>query len=170
MTTPRRAAIVLSLTTALGILWASTLHALGPTVMLFYGEPLKKPVLVTGADTSEFGEWLLRPATASVGEPGRPFIKVALFYGLATDPAGNGVPVAELTPEMAWQHARFYPATTKAPALLLTATFYKMAARSGGTPAPTAEAAFTGGGPVPPAGLAALQRLGIPVGPSKERR
>jgi len=164
---PRHRLPGLVLAAALGLLAAPTLLALGPTAMLFYGEPLKTPVLVTGADAAQFGEWLLRPATATVGDPGRPFIKVALFYGQASDPAGNGVPAGKLTPDMAWQHARFYPATAKSPALLLTAGFFKMAPRTGGAPVPTSDSGFTNGGPVPAAAIAALERLGVPIGPPK---
>ena len=149
------------------LLLAPRLLALGPTVLMFYGAPLKKPVLVTGADTREFGEELLRPIQVAPVDPARPYISVALYYGQASDPAGNGVPIDKLTPEMAWQHARFYPATATSPATMRVAAFMKMAAARGPTPVPTNDAAFNGSAPVSPAALAVLQRLGIPVGPAR---
>jgi hypothetical protein len=70
----------------------------------------------------------------------------------------NGVRVlTDLKPEMAWQHGRFYPPTARHAAVLLTTLFTKRAQG----PAPDAMAAFSGGGPVPPAALDVLARAGI---------
>lgn len=140
------------------------LQAIGPTVLMFYGEPLKKPVFVTGDDAAAFPETLvLRPTTVPAKDTaGRSFISVALFWGLATDPARNGTPLAQLTPQMASQHARFYPATASQPALLLTTQFLKAV-----QDVPDEHTVFSSGGPLTPAALAVLRRLGLPVGPAR---
>jgi hypothetical protein len=153
----RRLATAL-LTTAILLTAASPLQAIGPTVMMFYGGTLPKPVFVTGADTAAFGD-LLRPATMSANDLGnRPYVSVALFWGPANDPALNGRPVAELTPEMAWQHGRLYFATTSQPAVLLVTQLTKS---TQAIPAPTAGATFSRGGPIPDTALVVLKRLGI---------
>lgn len=153
----RRMATAL-LTTATLLIAASPLQAVGPTVMMFYGGTLQKPVLVTGADAAAFGD-LLRPATVSVSElGGRPYVSVALFWGPEGNPALNGKPMAELTPEMAWQHGRLYLATAGQPAVLLVTQLTK---NTQPVPAPAAEASFNRGGPIPDAAAAVLKRLGI---------
>jgi len=154
----RRLATALA-TTAILLSAASPLQALGPTVMMFYGGTLQKPVLVTGADAATFGE-VLRPATVSVSELGsRPYVSVALFWGPESNPALNGKPMAELTPQMAWQHGRLYLATASQPAVLLVTQLTK---NTQPVPTPTAGASFTQGGPIPDAAGAVLKRLGIP--------
>lgn len=155
--------IVVAATLAIGFSAAAPLLALGPTVLMFYGEPLKKPVLVTGADVAAFGDMLLTPTTAPAPEARRTFIMVALFWGPPNNPANNGVPVDQLTPQMAWQHGRLYPATTTQPALLLTDRFVKAVQAT----APTRDSAYDCGGPLSAAAVALLQRLGIPAGPPK---
>jgi hypothetical protein len=141
------------------------LLAIGPTVLMFYGSPLKHSVFVTGADAGLFGD-LVRPSTVAATETaGRPFVNVALFWGSPADPAVNGVrTLAELTPDMAWQHGRFYPATATQPALLLATAFTK---RPQPTPAPTENTAFVCGGALPPSAVAVLERVGIPTGPAR---
>lgn len=138
----------------------SRLLAIAPTIMMFYGGTLKQPVFVTGRDTASFGD-LFHPAAVTGKDMGnRAYLSVALFLGPEADPFAKGTkPLSELTPQMAWQHARFYPATASQPAALLETPLMK-----GRQPVPTDAAAFVWGGPVPPAGLAVLRRLGIPVG------
>ena len=160
----RRLATALLITATLLIV-TSPLQALGPTVMMFYGGSLQKPVLVTGADAAAFGD-LLRPATVSVNDLGnRPYVSVALFWGPENNPALNGKPMAELTPQMAWQHGRLYFATTSQPAVLLVTQLTK---NTQPVPAPTAGASFSQGGPIPDAATAVLKRLGI-SGPSDRK-
>jgi hypothetical protein len=132
---------------------------IGPTVMMIYGAPLPKPVFITGSETGAFGDLHARsPVTAQQLE-GRLFYSVALFWGPASDPAVNGVRnIADLRPEMAWQHGRLYPPTSNQPAVLLTTLFSKGPQRS---PKPEDARLFIGGGPVPAAGLATLKRLGL---------
>jgi hypothetical protein len=150
---------------AMWVLQAQPLQAIGPTVMMFYGGALKQPVFVTGADTAPFSD-LLRPTSVTVKETaGRAYVSVALFWGSPADPAVNGVRVlTDLKPDMAWQHGRFYAAAAGQPALLLVTEFTKGAQS---VPAPTNAAAFKWGGPLAPAAVAVLQRLGISAEPAR---
>jgi hypothetical protein len=130
--------------------------------MIFYGEPLKKQVIVSGPDIVLFGD--LTQPLAPTETANRTFIAVALFWGLASNPAGNGVPIAELTPAMASQHGRYYPATATQPAAIMMTSMMKYMAQ----PPPDASrgvAPFVWGGPVPAPAVALLKRLGIPTGP-----
>ena len=147
------------------VLNSQPLQALGPTVMMFYGGTLKKPVFVTDADTAPFND-LLHPSSITVTDLGdRPYLNVALFWGSKADPANNGRrTLAELTPEMAWQHGRFYPAAAGRPPVLLVTGLTKGAQP---IPIPSNGAAFVWGGPVPDSGIAVLQRLGIIAGPRR---
>lgn len=144
------------------VLNSSTLRAQAATVMMFYGGSLKAPVYVTDADTAPFTN-LLQPASITVKELGdRPYLQVALFWASRTDPANNGThALAALTPEMAWQHGRFYPPAAGKPAVLLVTMLTK---RAQAVPIPSNGTAFIWGGPVSPAGLAVLQRLRIVPG------
>lgn len=164
----RTFAIAFMTALALVILHVQPLQALGPTVLMFYGEPLTKPVLVAGEDANAFPDRSLLGQTTVTAKDtaGRSFIKVALFWGLPGDPARNGTPLAQLTPQMAAQHGRFYPATATQPALLLTAQYMKQAQGD----LPDERTVFNSGGPVAPAALAVLQRLGIPAGPARSGR
>lgn len=137
---------------------SARLHRLGPTVMMFYGGALKKPVTVTGQDVDAFGD-VTRRATITTAELGpRAYLNVAMFWGSLRDPANNGTPLASLTPEMAWQHGRFYPPAGTQPAVLLTTQMTK-AMQS--VPAPTNGAAFIAGGVVPDTALPLLRKLGL---------
>jgi hypothetical protein len=127
---------------------------------MFYGGDagLQKPVLVTGADAATFTT-VTAPVSISATElAGRSYLQVAVFWGPRADPANNGTPLADLKPEMAWQHGRFYPAANGKPALLLTTQLTK---RAQSVPLPVDSAAFTWGGTVSPKALAVLERLGI---------
>jgi hypothetical protein len=126
--------------------------------MMFHGSPLPKPVFITGADTSAFGNLHLRSPIPAGDLANRPFVSAALFWGPPGDPAVNGTrDLSRLRPEMAWQHARFYPATAKHPAAFVTTLFSKGLAVS----TPTDQRLFTGGGPIPAPALAILVRHGI---------
>ena len=134
------------------------LQAQGATVLMFYGGSLQKPVMVSGADAAAFTN-VTTPATISVAELGNaPYVQVALYWGTRMDPGNNGVPSADLKPDMAWQHGRLYPAANGKPAILLTTQLTK---RAQPVPLPSNGAAFIWGGTVPAKALAVLQRLGI---------
>ena len=147
-------------------LWGQRALAIGPTVMIFYGEPLKKQVIISGKDIDLFGD--LTQPVRSAPTTGRTFITVALFWGLESNPAGNGVPIAQLTPAMASQHGRYYPATATEPAWIIMTTPMKQASQ----PPPSARqgtAPYVWGGPLPSEAVALLKRLGIPTGPQSRR-
>ena len=99
--------------------------------MMFYGGVLKQPLFVTGTDTSAFGD-LFHPATTTVRALGdRPYLNVALFLGPDAEPYAKGTrPLTELTPQMAWQHARFYPATSTEPAMMLEIPLHERRGRA----------------------------------------
>ena len=109
------------------------------------------------------GNLLAQTDVAVSDTVGRKPINVALFWGPASNPANNGVPLADLKPEMAWQHGRYYPATaTKAAVLLVTALTQK---GTQAMPPPTAgPSTFTWGGALSADAVAVLKRLGIPTG------
>jgi hypothetical protein len=135
-------------------------QGLGPTLMMFYGEPLTKPVHIAGADIATFGSLVHGGPPRTHDTAGRTFISVALFWGPTSNPAMNRVPIAQLTPQMAGQHGRFYPATATQPALLIFTTLMKQAQA-----VPTESGLYGWGGPISPAAVAVLKRAGIPTGP-----
>jgi hypothetical protein len=142
-----------------------TLWAQQPTVLMFYGSTLTKPVIVSGADAMTF-RGLITPASISARDLGdRSYVPVALFWASRLDPARNGTRAySDLTPEMAWQHGRFYPPAPGKPAVLLVT---KLAKRAQPVPLPSDAAAFIWGGPVSPAALEMLERLGVLAGPGR---
>jgi len=117
----------LAIVVCLGSAWLVTapLLAQWPTVLMFYGGPLKAPIVLSGADSVAVGDAFRPPrfdeARNASAMGNRPFVNVACFWGPPQNPAINGVAMADLKPEMASQHARFYPATkTQPPAVFLT--------------------------------------------------
>ena len=163
----RSAGLALLVAGAMLVPAGRVVYALSPTVMMFYGAPLARPVFVTGADTLAFGD-MVRKSPVSPAELGpRPFIKVALFWGPAHDPALNGTRALDaLKPEMAWQHGRFYPSSNSAPAVLLVTPLDKQtkvraaqAAATSLTPVPADPAVYVWGGPTPAIPAALLERV-----------
>ena len=131
---------------------------LGPTVMMFYGGTLTKPIVVSGPDVEAFGD-VTRRSTITVAALGaRPYLDVAMFWGPLRDPANNGTPLSGLTPQMAWQHGRFYPPSGTQPAVLLTTQLTKSTQP---VPLPANGQAFTGGGEVPATALPLMRTLGL---------
>ena len=131
--------------------------AIGPTVVMFYGPPLKVPTFVTGVETNVLGDMLHPAGAAAGGLDDRPFVSVALFWGPASDPALRGIrDLKALTPEMAWQHGRFYPPQPGKPAVLVTTAFSKGARRP-----PTSAGEFVNGGIVSDEALVMLRRAGV---------
>jgi hypothetical protein len=173
---------------------AVPVRAQWPTVLMFYGGPLKTPIFVTGADSVVVAP-AFRPTSGTsspvehAGSMGnRPFISVACFWGPPSNPAMNGVgTLADLTPDMAMQHARFYPATATEAAAVFTTSMTTLKGRDvqgalaaapgamaignvqtksmRGAPPPAQAAAFFMTGPVPTSAIETLKRLGIPAGP-----
>lgn len=143
---------------AMLVLQTLPLQALGPTVFMFYGGVLKKPVIVSGPDVEVFGDVTRRSTITPEDLGNRAYVNVALFWGPARDPALNGTPVASLTPEMAWQHGRFYPPSGAQPAVLLTTALMKSVQP---VPVPSNGPAFMSGGALPDTALPLLRKLGL---------
>src|SRR5262245_14073413 len=97
----RRAATVVTALLLIAMWPHQRTQAFPASLLMFYGEPLKKSVLVSGDDARAFGD-LQQRGTTPPSTAGRAFITVAIFYGPANDPAVNRVPVEQLTPKMAW--------------------------------------------------------------------
>src|SRR5215204_668140 len=97
-------------------------QAIGPSVLMIYGGKLPAPVFVTGSDANLFGDLLTPSRVASKDTDGRSYFKVAVFWGTQANPTGHGVPLANLKPEMAWQHGKYYPAVGTKPAVLIVTT------------------------------------------------
>lgn len=139
-----------------------------PTALMFHGGGLSQPVFIAGADSV-----IVAPAfradtstsdvmtAAAMGD--RPFIAVACFWGPPADPAMNGIrALADLSPAMAWQHARFYPAKHGEPARVFVTRLIKV--RPAQTvPVPDAATAFVAGAPLTAEALSVLRRAGVPV-------
>lgn len=156
----RRLAVSVMLALAMVLLGSPTIHARGqsPTVLMFYGGDLKAPVFLTDNDAAAFRN-LLTDAKVTASELGdQPFVSVALFWAGRLDPAGNGTPVKDLKPAMAWQHGRLYLPAPGKPAVLLATRLTKGAQP---VPIPSLGSAFVTGGPVSEAGLAALKRTAV---------
>lgn len=163
----RVAATALLVAGAMLVPGGRVVQALSPTVLMFYGASLPRPVFVQGPDALAFGD-LVRVSPIKAAELGpRPFIAVALFWGPAHDPALNGVrALNQLKPEMAWQHGRFYPPVNGAPAVLLATPLIKVKQRekvSAPMPVPTEASAYLWGGPTPAIPAPLLERLRPPT-------
>ena len=129
-----------------------------PTVLMFYGGDLKAPIFLQDADAAAFRN-VLSDTAITVKEMGdRPFVSVALFWASRLDPAGNGTPVKDLKPAMAWQHGRLYIPAAGKPAVLLTTRLSKGAQP---VPIPSMGSAYVTGGQVSDTALAALKKAGV---------
>lgn len=137
---------------------SQTLFAQSPTVLMFHGDPLKQPIVLTESDAAAFGNLLNRATVTPADFADRPYRQVAIFWGSRSDPANNGTPPAKLTPQMAWQHGRLYLPVAGKPAVLLTTAMTKGAQP---VPIPSNTAAFVWGGPISDAALAILKAKGI---------
>jgi hypothetical protein len=153
-----RRIIVIALVVAVAVGWPRSLHAIGPTVLMFHGGTLKQPIFVTGSDTAVFPDLTRSSGIPSTEVANRRYVDVAIFWGSTNDPAVNGgTGVQGLRPEMAWQHGRFYPAAGHQAALLVATQFSK-----GSQPLPSDQTAFPNGGVLSDAAMAVLKRLRIP--------
>jgi hypothetical protein len=125
---------------------------------MFYGGSLKRAILVTAPDVDAFGDVTRRSAVNAADLGAREYVNVALFWGPANNPALNGTSLANLTPQMAWQHGRFYPPSGSQPAVLLTTGMLKS---TQAVPVPSNSAAFTSGGALSDSALPVLRKLGL---------
>lgn len=149
----------LAVALAAGVLVASAtrpVHALGPSVLMFYGGSLASPVFVTGADAGLFGNLLAASNVPQKDMAGRSYLKVAAFWGPASDPALRGTrALADLRPDMAWQHGKYYPATATQPAVLVVTPLHVK--RASGLPDFEHAALFSWGGALSPGAASAAQ-------------
>ena len=131
--------------------------AIRPVIIMFYGEPLQQPVFLV--DTMVFHD-LENPTTITAKElAGRPYLKVAMFWGPQRHPYVTGEKsIRSLTPEMASQHGWFYPATSVRPAVLL-----QTKPQIGRLPLPEDAASFTWGGVLDGSWIESLVARGVPA-------
>jgi hypothetical protein len=161
------------------ILSAPRVTAQWPTVLMFHGGGLSQPVLVVSEDAVALAS-AFRPAPYAHTNPtaasmaDRRFIDVACFWGPPSNPAMNGVStLSGLTPEMTFHHARFYPATERAPALVFVMPMQVKGKDRHAPPDVQRRAAssqsFVFGGAVSDQALTVLEKLGVPIGPRAVR-
>jgi hypothetical protein len=145
-----------ALTVALAMLALSAFPfsalAAGPRIMIVYGHPLTKPVIISDWGDNETLMVASNDAM-SVSHPyvkGRPYLTMALFWGTEwVQYMNQRKSLSALRPSQANQFARFYPSYGSAPALLVF----------DGIPGPYTSLARH----IRPEGLAVLRRHGIPV-------
>ena len=134
---------------------AQRVDAIGPSVLMFYGDKLPAPVFVTGADANLFGDLLTPSRVDPKDTEGRAYLKVAVFWGTQANPTGLGVALTNLKPEMAWQHGKYFPATASKPAVLVVTTLHRKVAQK--VPDFANEELFSWGGALSPAATAAVK-------------
>jgi hypothetical protein len=148
--------------TALAIVsWPAVNEArfISPRIIMFYGEPLRSPIYITGEDSRVFHDIEsptdLRPA----GFSNRRFIQVAMFWGTQWDPYYFGkLPMKGVTPDKAGQHGRLYLTDNESvPVLLQTRPSLKAVAM------PKDSNEFSWGGAIPSESVALLGRYGVPT-------
>lgn len=148
--------IVLALATGVFVLsLAQRADAIGPSLLMFYGGNLTAPVYVSGAEANLFSNLLTASTVAEKDIAGRQYLKVAVFWGTQANPTGRGVPLANLKPEMAWQHGKYFAAAGSKPAVLVVTPIHEK--KEARIPDYSAGAAFPWGGVVSPAGATAVQ-------------
>ena len=126
------------------VLWllvSTPVWAISPTMIMIYGDGLQNPIVARAQDPSEFSvyEFLWNAMRGGTfdgtrwtgnlpkGLNGRPYVKVAIFWGLG--PFADSVALAralgnpdlpkQLKPEDASQHGRLYLPTASEPAAIV---------------------------------------------------
>jgi hypothetical protein len=110
----------LAVTSALLIclLCSSALEAAAPRLLIVYGKPLQKPVLLDDA-REIFKMFTSTPTETGVNLNDRPFLELGMFWGPQwNDYINDGNPPDKLQPEDANQHGRLYPAFGDSPAFI----------------------------------------------------
>jgi hypothetical protein len=115
-----RVLLIVGLTLLMAALVASPAVAAAPRLMMVYGPPLSKPIVLQDWRENLTVMVGLERTNIDPGElEGRPYLKMALFWGPRwVEYVEEGRPLDALRPEQANQHARFYPATEDEPALI----------------------------------------------------
>jgi len=104
-----------------------TVYAAGPTIVMFYGQSLPKPIFITinnGEDANKYdplfeckGDGIL---PRDIGN--RPFVTLAMFWGKWDKYVTNPSLLPELVPTSAPQHGRLYLPTRTQPWAVLIRT------------------------------------------------
>lgn len=130
-----------------------------PRIIMFYGEPLRSPIYITGEDSRVFHDVENPTDLRASGFSNRRFIQVAMFWGTEWDPYYFGkLPLKGLTPDKAGQHRRLYLRDNESvPVLLQTYPRLKAVAM------PSDSNDFIWGGPLPLESVALLRRYGVPT-------
>jgi len=145
------------------LLAARSTFAISPAIIMIYGGALKQPVfLINSMVFHDIAEPTDLRADAFAD---RDYLKVAMFWGTKWNQYVSGErPLKTLTPEMASQHGRFYPATTDKPGVLL-----QTRPQQEQLAIPTDLSAFSWGGELAPSWIDFLVARGIPAGPRGRR-
>jgi hypothetical protein len=195
MTRPRSRAWLLGVA-LLSLLASQAVWAISPTLFLIYGDGLQNPIIARPQDPSEFSlyQFLWWRAgtpyaprttwTPPAGLNGRPYLKVAIFWGLGpfedyaalVRALGSPDVLKQMNPEDASQHGRLYLPTASEPAMIVLTS--PNMTRPKGTPCeahtpvderapcpvpvPTKPEDFIVGWILNAADLATAKRLGIP--------
>lgn len=146
--------LILLVALILAALAATTVPALakGPRIMMVYGAPLTRPVVLSNWRDNATVMFATSDSSSFVHAKltGRPSLRVAMFWGLYwMRYMQHQKPLAAVHPAQADQFARFYPAYGSTPALFVFDSI----------PGPYTSLIRRVGA----AGLAVLARYGIPV-------
>ena len=130
-----------------------------PRVIMFYGEPLKAPIFITGEDSRVLHD-LQNPASLTVADVRhRPFVAMASFWGTEWDDYYFGRrSVQDLTPEQAGQHGRLYLGDDSKPPVVLQ-TYPRLRP----VPLPVNDMALTWGGELPSTVVEKLRSFQVPL-------
>jgi hypothetical protein len=110
------------------LLWVPT-HAAAPAIIMFYGDPLERPLFVTprspALDFLFFGRDSAPPVLNETDLKDRAFVKVAMFWGGDWRKyVDDRQLLSTLRPEDANQHGRLYLPTATQPAVALKTPGY----------------------------------------------
>jgi|SRR4030095_4256942 hypothetical protein len=136
------------MTLVLALLLLVPTHAAAPSIIMIYGDPLERPLVITrnidGVGFLFGGYDRGQSATVAVADlKDRRFVKVAIYWGGGwwKKYVEDGEPLSTLRPEEANQHGRLYLPTATEPAVALkTPGFFCVTDRPG----------LRGGHPGPP--------------------
>jgi len=115
-----RVLLIVGLVLLVTALVASPAVAAAPRLIMVYGPPLSKPIILRDWQENLTVMLKMKRTNIDPGElEGRSYLKMALFWGPRwVEYVEEGKPLGALRPEQANQHARFYPATGDEPALI----------------------------------------------------
>ena len=100
-----------------GTVFAKCADAAAPRLIMVYGSPLTKPVILSNwRENLEFMSSITQESSVTPEElRRRPYVKLALFWGPEwAQYVEEGKPIDRLRPEQANQQGRFYPAVGRA--------------------------------------------------------